>query len=66
MWPMIKQHVLTWRVLFWTVGAGVVLGILAIIAFFIWMAALGRTVPSVEQLGEYNPPVALVPSPTNQ
>lgn len=57
MWATIKQHVFTWRVLFWTIGAGVVLGILAIIAFMIWMAALGRTVPSVEQLAEYNPPV---------
>ena len=57
MWATIKQHVFTWRVLFWTIGAGFVMGILAIIAFMIWMAALGRTVPSVEQLAEYNPPV---------
>ena len=57
MWATIKQNVFTWRVLFWTIGAGFVLGILAIIAFMIWMAALGRTVPSVEQLAEYNPPV---------
>ena len=28
-----------------------------IIAFMLWMAALGRTVPSVEKLSEYNPPV---------
>ena len=57
MWATIKQNVFTWRGLFWTIGAGFVLGILAIIAFMIWMAALGRTVPSVEQLAEYNPPV---------
>ena len=57
MWAAIKQRVFTWKFLLWTVAAGVAVGILAIIAFFIWMAALGRTVPSVEKLAEYNPPV---------
>src|SRR6056297_2663809 len=57
MWAAIKQHVFTWTVLLWTVIAGIVLGVLAVIAFAVWMAALGRTVPSVEKLAEYNPPV---------
>jgi len=57
MWATIKQHVFTWKVLFWTVLTGIVLGLLAIAAFFIWMASLARTVPSVEKLAEYNPPV---------
>jgi penicillin-binding protein 1A len=57
MWAAIKQHVFTWKVLLWTVIAGIVLGVLAVIAFAVWMAALGRTVPSVEKLAEYNPPV---------
>jgi penicillin-binding protein 1A len=57
MWAAIRQRVFTWKVLMWTVLAGLVVGILAIIAFFIWMAALARTVPSVETLAEYNPPV---------
>ncbi|MEL6861957.1 MAG: penicillin-binding protein 1A [Pseudomonadota bacterium] len=57
MWAAIKQRVFTWKFLLWTVAAGVAVGVLAIIAFFIWMAALGRTVPSVEKLAEYNPPV---------
>lgn len=57
MWAAIRQRVFTWKVLLWTVLAGLVVGILAVIAFFIWMAALARTVPSVETLAEYNPPV---------
>ncbi|MCR9195511.1 MAG: penicillin-binding protein 1A [Hyphomonas sp.] len=57
MWAAIKQRVFTWKFLLWTVLAGIAIGVLAIIAFFIWMAALGRTVPSVEKLSEYNPPV---------
>ncbi len=57
MWATIRQRVFTWKVLLWTVIAGIVLGLLAVIAFFIWMAALGRTVPSVQKLSEYNPPV---------
>ena len=57
MWAAIKQRVFTWKFLMWTVLAGIAVGILAIIAFFVWMAALGRTVPSVEKLSEYNPPV---------
>ena len=57
MWAAIKQRVFTWKFLLWTVLAGVAVGILAVIAFAIWMAALGRTVPSVEKLTEYNPPV---------
>ncbi len=57
MWAAIKQRVFTWTFLLWTIAAGVAIGILAVIAFFIWMAALGRTVPSVEKLAEYNPPV---------
>jgi len=57
MWATIKQRVFTWKFLLWTVLTGIALGILAIIAFALWMAALGRTVPSVEKLSEYNPPV---------
>ncbi len=57
MWAAIKQRVFTWKFLLWTVLAGIAVFVLAIIAFMIWMAALGRTVPSVEKLSEYNPPV---------
>ena len=57
MWAAIKQRVFTWKFLLWTVLAGIAIGVAAIIAFLIWMAALGRTVPSVEKLSEYNPPV---------
>ncbi|MEO0606682.1 MAG: PBP1A family penicillin-binding protein [Pseudomonadota bacterium] len=57
MWAAIKQRVFTWTFLLWTIAAGVAIAILAVIAFMIWMAALGRTVPSVEKLAEYNPPV---------
>lgn len=52
-----KRRFFTWKLLFRLILAGVILGIIAIIAFFIWMAALSRTVPSIEKLGEYNPPV---------
>ncbi|MEL7041211.1 MAG: penicillin-binding protein 1A [Pseudomonadota bacterium] len=57
MWAVIKQRVFTWKVLLWTILAGLAMGVLAVIAFFIWMAALARQVPSVEKLSEYNPPV---------
>jgi len=57
MWAAIKQRVFTWKFLLWTILVGLVVGILLIIAFMIWMAALGRTVPSVEKLAEYDPPV---------
>ena len=57
MWTAIRQRVFTWKVLLWTVVAGLVIGLLVIAAFFIWMASLARTVPSVEKLAEYNPPV---------
>lgn len=57
MWAAIKQRVFTWTFLLWTIAAGIVVAILAVIAFMVWMAALGRTVPSVEKLAEYNPPV---------
>ncbi|MEL6858079.1 MAG: penicillin-binding protein 1A [Pseudomonadota bacterium] len=57
MWTAIRQRVFTWKVLLWTIVTGLVLGLLVIAAFFIWMASLARTVPSVEKLAEYNPPV---------
>ncbi|MEL6757175.1 MAG: penicillin-binding protein, partial [Pseudomonadota bacterium] len=57
MWAAIKQRVFTWKFLLWTILVGLVIGVLAVISFFLWMAALGRTVPSVEKLAEYNPPV---------
>ncbi len=57
MWAAIKQRVFTWKFLLWTFLAGVALAVIMIIAFMLWMAALGRTVPSVEKLSEYNPPV---------
>lgn len=57
MWAAIKQRVFTWKFLLWTVLAGLAVAVLAVIAFALWMAALGRTVPSVEKLSEYNPPV---------
>ncbi|MEM9571886.1 MAG: penicillin-binding protein 1A [Pseudomonadota bacterium] len=57
MWAAIKQRVFTWKTLLYLFLTGLVLGILAVIAFFIWMASLARTVPSVEKLAEYNPPI---------
>lgn len=57
MWAAIKQRVFTWKFLLWTFLTGVGLAVIMIIAFMLWMAALGRTVPSVEKLSEYNPPV---------
>ncbi len=57
MWEAIKRRVFTWKFLMWTVLAGVAVFILAIIAFLLWMAALGRTVPSVKALADYDPPV---------
>ena len=36
---------------------GLILGGIAIIAFMLWMTALGRSVPSVQKLAEYDPPV---------
>jgi len=53
----IMQKILTWRVLLWLILAGLITGVLAVLAFLIWMAALARTVPSVETLAEYNPSV---------
>lgn len=53
----IQTHILTWRMLLRLIIVGVVLGAIAVAAFFIWLAALGRTVPSVLTLAEYNPPV---------
>lgn len=57
MWQAIKQRVFTWKFLLWSVVASVAIFILAVVAFLLWMAALGRTVPSVKKLAEYNPPV---------
>ncbi|MEO1552695.1 MAG: penicillin-binding protein 1A [Pseudomonadota bacterium] len=57
MWAAIKQRVFTWKFLLFTFLTGLVLAILVLIAFWIWMASLARTVPSVEKLAEYNPPV---------
>ncbi len=57
MWAAIKQRVFTWKFLLFAFLTGLVLAILVLIAFWIWMASLARTVPSVEKLAEYNPPV---------
>ncbi len=57
MWQAIKQRVFTWKFLIWTVLTGLILFAIAVISFMLWMAALGRTVPSVAKLAEYNPPV---------
>ena len=53
----IKQRFFTWKLLVRLTIVGVVLGVIALIAFSIFMMALARTVPSVEKLAEYNPPV---------
>lgn len=53
----VKRTVFSWKFLLWSFVAGTVLFLIAVLAFFIWMAALGRTVPSVGKLAEYNPPV---------
>ncbi|MEL7285932.1 MAG: transglycosylase domain-containing protein, partial [Pseudomonadota bacterium] len=57
MWTAIKQRVFTWKFLLYSFAVGLILAVLAVIAFFLWMASLARTVPSVEKLAEYNPPV---------
>lgn len=53
----IKQRFFTWKLLVRLTIVGVILGVIALIAFSIFMMALARTVPSVEKLAEYNPPV---------
>ena len=53
----VKRRFFTWKLLFRLVLAGFILGVIAIIAFLIWMMALGRSVPSVDTLTEYDPPV---------
>ena len=53
----VKRRFFTWKLLFRLVLAGFILGVIAIIAFLIWMMALGRSVPSVETIAEYDPPV---------
>lgn len=57
MWAAIKQRVFTWKFLIYSFAVSVILAILAVLAFALWMASLARTVPSVEKLAEYNPPV---------
>ncbi|MEO1324857.1 MAG: transglycosylase domain-containing protein, partial [Pseudomonadota bacterium] len=57
MWTAIKQRVISWKFLLYSFAVGLILAVLAVIAFFLWMASLARTVPSVEKLAEYNPPV---------
>ena len=53
----IQRNVLTWGFLFRLILLGTILGVIAIIALMLWFAALSRTVPSVQALAEYNPPV---------
>jgi penicillin-binding protein 1A len=53
----VKRRFLTWKWFFRLLIAGFLLGVIMIIAFAIYMMALARTVPSVEKLSEYNPPV---------
>ena len=53
----VKRRSFTWKLLFRLTVEGVILGVIALIAFAIFMMALARTVPSVEKLAEYNPPV---------
>ncbi|MEM1389443.1 MAG: penicillin-binding protein 1A [Pseudomonadota bacterium] len=53
----IKRRFFTWKLLFRLMVVGSILGVIALIAFAIFMMALARTVPSVEKLAEYNPPV---------
>ncbi len=53
----IVRAVFTWKNALRALIACVVLGVIAIIALWIWLSALARTVPSVEKLAEYNPPI---------
>jgi penicillin-binding protein 1A len=53
----VKKRFFTWKLLIRLVLVGLILGGVAIIAFMLWMTALGRSVPSVQKLAEYDPPV---------
>ncbi len=53
----VKKRFFTWKLLIRLVLVGLILGGIAIIAFMLWMIALGRSVPSVQKLAEYDPPV---------
>ncbi|MEM6533998.1 MAG: penicillin-binding protein 1A [Pseudomonadota bacterium] len=53
----IVKTVFTWRNALYALIFSAVVGIIALIALWLWLAALGRTVPSVEKLAEYNPPI---------
>ena len=57
MWQAIKQRVFTWKFLIRTILVGAIAFVIAVIVFMLWWAALGKTVPSVKALAEYNPPV---------
>ena len=54
---VVEKRFFTWKLLRRVVFACVLLGVVACIALFLWLAALSRTLPSVKTLAEYNPPI---------
>lgn len=46
-----------WPVAKWTFIAGFVLGVIGLIAIWLYFAALGRDVPSISKLKQYEPPI---------
>ncbi|MFH1518470.1 MAG: transglycosylase domain-containing protein, partial [Pseudomonadota bacterium] len=46
-----------WPVAKWTLIAGFVLGVIGLIAIWLYFAALGRDVPSISKLKQYEPPI---------
>ena len=51
------RRFLTWKVLRYALIACFVLGLVALIAVWLYFAALGRTVPSIDKLKSYEPPI---------
>ena len=48
---------LTWKLVLRVFIAGVILGLICLIALFMWFSALARNVPSIDQLAEYEPAI---------
>lgn len=46
-----------WKWVRWVFILGLVLGVIGLIALWLYFAALGRTVPSIEKLKQYEPPI---------
>ncbi len=52
-----KKRFLTWKLALRVAIGLAILGAIAIIAVFLWIAALSRDLPSIERLATYEPPI---------